>query len=555
MFLKRFIVVCCIVPAVFFSLTPIFPTRERKNSMKKIACIVLCLLMSMTSCVLADTIIQRPDQYLTCRVDRGCTAERQPNTEIVSITKDMNKGIWSTFSGTLSFDHTGNYTVYMVEYDTDTDTTYNTTIHVTVTKKDPTVNWKWDKSANSSQLLSWIAQHGNVLAVGQKISFKHTCTIDGVEQKVVYSSNNPSVATVDSNGMVTLRSPGRASILMRADGTNETMDNYVIVYDGDPWTSVSGDFEPTNRSDTMNIYKQPSTSSTVIAVKKIYDSENFYIVSRGESWCKVSYNGKVGYAQTGKLTFYDGYSGSEALEETVPSPIVSEQNVSSNASVFSAQNASDLPLDGSSSGTTASNSPSSSKTVSSAKAANSSKPVRYTLRQLGTLTSKVTLSGRSMEIPTEDFFAASTVPKDKQIGVIYTPKEGSAALRRSASTSAYLTRHCKAGYLVQVLEYGSKFCKVVYDGDTGYVLTSSLRFVTPGTEPERTAKLSYNGKTNGSTAISVRCAPDKSSAKVGEWDTGTDVLIFGEQNGWYLIEARGRRGYVLPKYITLTDGE
>ncbi len=520
--------------------------------MKRSVCIVLCLLLSMTSCVLADTVIQRPDQYLTCRVDRGCTAERQPNTEIVSITKDMGKGIWSTFSGTLSFDHTGNYTVYMVEYDTDADTTYKTTIHVTVTKKDPAVNWKWDKSANSAQMLSWITQHGNVLAVGQKISFKHTCTIDGVEQKVLYSSNNPNVATVDSNGMVTLRSPGRASILMQAEGTNETMDNYVIVYDGAPWTSVSGDFEPTDRTDTMNIYKQPSTSSAVIAVKRIYDSENFYIVSRGESWCKVSYNGKVGYAQTGKLTFYDGYSGTEALEETVPSPNVSEQNVSS-ASAFSEQNAPVLPLNGSSDNTAAHSTSSSSKTVSSGNTAYSSKPAQYTLRQLGTLTSKVTLNGRSLEIATEEFFAGSTVPKSKQIGVIYTPKEGSAALRRSASTSAYLTRHCKAGYLVQVLEYGSKFCKVVYDGDTGYVLTSSLRFVTPGTAPEHTAKLSYNGKTNGSTAISVRCAPDKSSSKVGEWDTGTEVLIFGEQNGWYLIEARGRRGYVLPKYITLTD--
>ncbi len=177
----------------------------------------------------------------------------------------------------------------------------------------------------------------------------------------------------------------------------------------------------------------------------------------------------------------------------------------------------------------------------------------YTLKQLGTVTTLVAWQGKSFEIATVELFAASTVPPEQQLAIIYAPKEGTAALRRSASTSAYLTRHCKAGYLVKVLEYGKKFCKVIYDGDTGYVLTSSLRFITPGTEPDARALISVNGRTNGATYVNVRCAPDKNSAKVAEWDTGTEVLIYGEQNGWYQIEARGRRGWVLEKFLTVTD--
>lgn len=177
----------------------------------------------------------------------------------------------------------------------------------------------------------------------------------------------------------------------------------------------------------------------------------------------------------------------------------------------------------------------------------------YTLKQLGTVTSLVAWQGKSFEIATTELFTASTVPPEQQLAIIYAPKEGSAALRRSASTSAYLTRHCKAGYLVKVLEYGKKFCKVIYDGDTGYVLTSSLRFITPGTEPDARALISVNGRTNGATYVNVRCAPDKNSAKVAEWDTGTEVLIYGEQNGWYQIEARGRRGWVLEKFLTVTE--
>jgi len=34
---------------------------------------------------------------------------------------------------------------------------------------------------------------------------------------------------------------------------------------------------------------------------------------------------------------------------------------------------------------------------------------------------------------------------------------------------------CKAGYPVQISEHGSKFCKAIYDGDTGYVLP---KFIT-----------------------------------------------------------------------------
>lgn len=179
--------------------------------------------------------------------------------------------------------------------------------------------------------------------------------------------------------------------------------------------------------------------------------------------------------------------------------------------------------------------------------------VQVSLEQLGTTTSRISYQGTVSEVPTSELRFGSDVPDDKKIAVVYAPRTGKASLREKASTSAAVITKCKAGTIVSVMEYGKKFCKISYNGSVGYILTSCLQFHAPTEQPIGEAVLTYNGKATGRTTINIRNDADGDSAKITEWRTGTTVLVYGQENGWYEIEANGMRGYVKGDFITLSE--
>ena len=72
-------------------------------------------------------------------------------------------------------------------------------------------------------------------------------------------------------------------------------------------------------------------------------------------------------------------------------------------------------------------------------------------------------------------------------------------------------------------------------------------------QPTSSATLTYNGRATGRTTINVRNDADGDSVKITEWRTGTEVLVYGCEDGWYEIEADGMRGFVMDDFITLSD--
>lgn len=534
--------------------------------MKKSFYCLLCILILLVGNGLAENTVQLPDQYLTCTANGGCQVQRQPNTEIVSLTEDVGQGIFSTFVGALSFDYPGKYTVYLVEYDTDTETTYKTTIHVDVSRRDPKVEWKWDKSGNSSKTMKWIAEKGYIFTVGQQVSYKNTCIIDGAEQKVVYSSNNPGVATVNENGLVTMHAPGRASILMRADGTDEAQSYFVIVHDGEEWTTSWGDFEPEDSSENMNIYKNPDTSSKVLAVKKKWDTDNFYVISRGDGWSKVSYNGIVGFAQTGKLTFADGFEGETPEEEIAPefedntdkksdqetetqSPVSSESKVNEN------KETNPKPQTGKS------NQSRSKKDTNINMIAGPNKLdaipeadfiITYQtngnvktckLKQLGILESTIQLQDDNsvLTVPTNELSWDSTVPSAKRLASIKAPKNGTASLRSENTSRSDIIAKVKAGTVLIVMEYGKEYSKVVYGSQTGYIMNDALNFYT-GNEKGRKATI-----ISPDTRLHSGAGADYST--IGYLSYGAKVNVLKTRGNWVIVNVDGYVGYVAKKYV------
>jgi len=173
-----------------------------------------------------------------------------------------------------------------------------------------------------------------------------------------------------------------------------------------------------------------------------------------------------------------------------------------------------------------------------------------TLKELGTHTSKVSYQGTTMEVPTAELNFGVDVPEDKKLAVIYTPKTGKASLRKSASDNADMLKQCKAGSLVIVLEYGKTFSLINYKNTVGYILTDCLKFHGVAPEPDGKGVLSHNGKATGGTTVNIRLEADSGSRKIGEFRTGTEVMVIKRSEEWCEIEVSGFRGFVLNRYIT-----
>lgn len=152
-----------------------------------------------------------------------------------------------------------------------------------------------------------------------------------------------------------------------------------------------------------------------------------------------------------------------------------------------------------------------------------------TVTQLGVHTTTIIKSGEALAVPTAELVFAEGVPADKAVAVIHAPRTGKCTLRKAASTGAKSLGQCKAGTVVAVLEVGSRFCKIVCDGEVGYVLTSCLKFCGGADAPTGTGVLTWNGKATGKTKINIRNDADSSAHKIAQWRTGTEVVVFGRQ--------------------------
>lgn len=148
---------------------------------------------------------------------------------------------------------------------------------------------------------------------------------------------------------------------------------------------------------------------------------------------------------------------------------------------------------------------------------------------------------------------STEVEADKVIAVIYAPNSGKCSLRQKASQSVDVITKCKTGTVVCVLQYGKQFCKIGYNGTTGYVLTSCLTFYSVESEVIGTGVLTCNGKATGRTTINVRNSADGDSAKIAEWKTGTEVQVFAFHDGWYEAEYNGVHGYVMQKFMSMEE--
>ncbi len=115
-------------------------------------------------------------------------------------------------------------------------------------------------------------------------------------------------------------------------------------------------------------------------------------------------------------------------------------------------------------------------------------------------------------------------------------------IRESASTSAAVLGEIPGGERLVVISNDSGWCKVNYNGVTGYASADYISNL-------------YKGKViNIDDNLNVRAQPSTSAEIVGKLQNDNEVTIIGEvSNNWYQIETDSLAGYCSADYIQVID--
>jgi stage II sporulation protein D len=130
-------------------------------------------------------------------------------------------------------------------------------------------------------------------------------------------------------------------------------------------------------------------------------------------------------------------------------------------------------------------------------------------------------------------------PTQPQTAQYATVNASALNFRKGASTSTAVIKTLSRGDVVQVLKYGSEWCKVKYGGVTGYMYTKYLKMAS-GTF----------GQVNASV-LNVRKGQSTSTTVLGKLGRGDIVEIVARGTKWHKIRYKSSTAYVYAAYIKI----
>ena len=174
----------------------------------------------------------------------------------------------------------------------------------------------------------------------------------------------------------------------------------------------------------------------------------------------------------------------------------------------------------------------------------------------GALITKVTRDGKTVRVPTRDLVLTGKDGALPQVALV-TAKNGTFLLDgngkrlKNRSNANYRIRRME---MVLMLDSGEDSVYVCWDNVYGYLNAKDITVLTASAENFRTGIITQNGNTSGGSQVTVHLNPDRKSTGLFLWKTGTPVAVVEKQDSYYLVEAKGCRGWIHEKYILL-DGQ
>ena len=168
----------------------------------------------------------------------------------------------------------------------------------------------------------------------------------------------------------------------------------------------------------------------------------------------------------------------------------------------------------------------------------------------GTMVTKVTVSGESRRVNTRDLTWTTLGAEGNRIAVV-TGKKGATFLDGNRKKKSGFNKAIAYGTMLTVISVSDTACYVAYKDAFGFVSLETVDLVEPSQDSFQTGLVSLNGRTAGTSPISVRKEPSSKSKEIGTWKPGTPVAVAGKDGEFYLCEGKGLRGWIQEKYLTL----
>ncbi len=326
---------------------------------------------------------------------------------------------------------------------------------------------------------------------------------------------------------------------------------------------------------SLNLRKTAKDTAKVLCT--VPQGESVTVLEKGKKWCSVSYRGITGFVMTRFLSF-----GSESVKAAASPAPDAAPAASAAPAVSSGAYAKVTTKQGS---------------LKLRKAAQSNGKILRTIPQNETVKvvkknvtwTKVTYGGVSGYVMTKFLtFTDTPAPKaaplsgatDKAAQAGKTGKAGTARvvtksgslyLRKTKNGSSKVLASIPQGADIPILSKGGKWCKTVYDGKTGYVMTKYLSFpgtsakqsapapaasasASAGKEKLRTLKTAVLGKitTGNGNRLNLRAACENDAAVLRQMPDGEYLTITAVGDTWCAVVWQDQKGFCKKEFLEFT---
>ena len=309
---------------------------------------------------------------------------------------------------------------------------------------------------------------------------------------------------------------------------------------------------------SLNLRQYAQSNAKVIAT--IPNGEKVIVYGQGSGWASVAYEGLKGYVMSNYLAF-DSVPQQTAAPVPTPSPAPNAYQ----ALVVTTGGSLNLRETAGSGGKVIAQIPYGAWVTVSAKGETWAY-VTYN-GQSGYVMSQYLSFGAPTVTPSPALTptAQPTVPNGQTAYV--STSGGSLNLRQSPNSTAKVLLRIPNGKQVQMLSRGDIWCAVVYQGMSGYVMTSFLRFAnaaptaapTASPSPVPTSAPDISGESavvaTGSGSLNLREYARSNAKVILTIPNGAVITVYERGSVWCSVSFQGVKGYVMTSFLRFPSAQ
>lgn len=313
--------------------------------------------------------------------------------------------------------------------------------------------------------------------------------------------------------------------IIYGDTEGYVMRSY-LSYDGQSDTESGQQATVVTPSGTLNLRQSPATTAPVLAM--IAPGTTVTVLTTGSEWCKIRYGSTQGYVMTkylklaGNDTDSSVADGSSIQVRTNNGGLNLRETASASARVLLV-----IP-DG---------------TVLTCLHYGS----LWTQVRYGTTTGYVMTKFLTTDIAESGGSSSGSGNGEETVQV--KTGNGSLNLRETASAQARVLLMIPDGAQVTLLEKGTEWSRIRYQGSTGYVMT---RYLSIGQNASQSASQKAWILHDVVGGVNLRFGPDASAQVLMVLPAGTEVTVLMQGESWSVVRYGETTGYVMSRYLTDT---